>query len=324
MVSWLRSLLFSNKEEAKKIGNVLSLFDGMSCGQIALNKLGIEYEGFYSSEIDKHAMKVTQHNFPNTIQIGDVTQLKGENLPKIDLLIGGSPCQGFSFSGKGLNFEDPRSKLFFEFVRLIKETKPRYFLLENVKMKKEYEQVITEYLGVEPIEINSSLVSAQNRVRLYWTNIPNIQQPEDRGVGLTDILEDDDKINPGAIRGRQLNKATILGRRLNEEGKREDYNMKIPITQCLEVRATNTNKSNCLTTVAKDNVLTTMPIGRHPDAFNKKLPFRYYTSKEYCRLQTVPDDYFDGVASENQIRKMIGNGWTVDVIAHIFKNMESL
>jgi DNA (cytosine-5)-methyltransferase 3A len=179
-------------------------------------------------------------------------------------------------------------------------------------------------LGVEPIEINSSLVSAQNRVRLYWTNIPNIQQPEDRGIGLTDILEDDDKINPGAIRGRQLNKATILGRRLNEEGKREDYNMKIPITQCLEVRATNTNKSNCLTTVAKDNVLTTMPIGRHPDAFNKKLPFRYYTSKEYCRLQTVPDDYFDGVASENQIRKMIGNGWTVDVIAHIFKNMESL
>lgn len=324
MVSWLRSLFFSNKEEVKKIGNVLSLFDGMSCGQIALNKLGIEYEGFYSSEIDKHAMKVTHHNFPNTIQIGDVTQLKGENLPKIDLLIGGSPCQGFSFSGKGLNFEDPRSKLFFEFVRLIKETKPRYFLLENVKMKKEYEQVITEYLGVEPIEINSSLVSAQNRVRLYWTNIPNIQQPEDRGVGLTDILEDDDKINPGAIRGRQLNKATILGRRLNEEGKREDYNMKIPITQCLEVRATNTNKSNCLTTVAKDNVLTTMPIGRHPDAFNQKLPFRYYTSKEYCRLQTVPDDYFDGVASENQIRKMIGNGWTVDVIAHIFKNMESL
>lgn len=324
MVSWLRSLFFSNKEEAKKIGNVLSLFDGMSCGQIALNKLGIQYENFYSSEIDKHAMKVTQHNFPNTIQIGDVTQLKGENLPKIDLLIGGSPCQGFSFSGKGLNFEDPRSKLFFEFVRLIKETKPRYFLLENVKMKKEYEQVITEYLGVEPIEINSSLVSAQNRVRLYWTNIPNIQQPEDRGVGLTDILEDDDKINPGAIRGRQLNKATILGRRLNEEGKREDYNMKIPITQCLEVRATNTNKSNCLTTVAKDNVLTTMPIGRHPDAFNQKLPFRYYTSKEYCRLQTVPDDYFDGVASENQIRKMIGNGWTVDVIAHIFKNMESL
>ena len=323
MVNWLRNL-FSSKEEVKKIGNVLSLFDGMSCGQIALNRLGIEYGDFYASEVDKHAIKVTQHNFPNTIQVGDVTQIGAQNLPKIDLLIGGSPCQGFSFSGKGLNFDDPRSKLFFEFVRLLKETKPRYFLLENVKMKKEYEQVITDHLGVEPIEINSSLVSAQNRVRLYWTNIPNVQQPEDRGIGLTDILEDNDQTNPGAIRGRQVNKGTILGRRLNSEGKREDYNMSIPITQCLEVRATNTNKSNCLTTVAKDNVLTTMPIGRHPDAFKNGLPFRYYTPKEYCRLQTVPDDYFDGVASENQIRKMIGNGWTVDVIAHIFKNMKSL
>jgi len=322
MVNWFKNLFSSKEEEVKKIGNVLSLFDGMSCGQIALNRLGIQYENFYSSEIDKHAIKVTQHNFPNTIQLGDVTQIKSSDLPKIDLLIGGSPCQGFSFSGKGLNFDDPRSKLFFDFVRLLKETNPRYFLLENVKMKKEYEQVITDHLGVEPIEINSSLVSAQNRVRLYWTNIPGVQQPEDRGISLVDILEEDDKINPAAIRGRQLNKATILGRRLNEEGKREDYNMSIPITQCLEVRATNVNKSNCLTTVAKDNVLTTMPIGRHPDAFNRKLPFRYYTAKEYCRLQTVPENYFDGVASENQIRKMIGNGWTVDVIAHIFSYME--
>ena len=141
MVSWLRSLFFSNKEETKKIGNVLSLFDGMSCGQIALNKLGIQYENFYSSEIDKHAMKVTQHNFPNTIQIGDVTQLKGENLPKIDLLIGGSPCQGFSFSGKGLNFEDPRSKLFFEFVRLIKETKARYLDVRSYKVQKHLKNI---------------------------------------------------------------------------------------------------------------------------------------------------------------------------------------
>ena len=122
----------------------------------------------------------------------------------------------------------------------------------------------------------------------------------------------------------KLNKATILGRRLNEQGKRDDYNKNIPISQCLEVRASNRDKSNCITTVAKDNVLTTMPIGRHVDAFKKKLPFRYYTIKEYCRLQTVPDDYFDGVASENQIRKMIGNGWTVDVIAHIFKEIKEL
>lgn len=299
------------------LGVVLSLFDGMSCGQIALNRAGISYGKYYASEIDKHAIKVTQHNYPNTIQLGSVTEIKGTDLPKIDLLIGGSPCQGFSFSGKQLNFDDPRSKLFFEFVRLIKECKPKYWLLENVVMKKEFEQVITEHLGVEPIKINSALVSAQNRKRLYWANFP-IGQPIDKGIKLIDILEDTEMIRPSAIRGRRLNKATILGRRLNDKGKREDYNKEIPITQCLEVRATNRDKSNCLTTVAKDNVLTTMPIGRHPDAFKNNLPFRYYTIKEYCRLQTVPENYFDGVATENQIRKMIGNGWTVDVITHIF------
>jgi DNA (cytosine-5)-methyltransferase 1 len=300
--------------------NVLSLFDGMSCGQIALGKLGIEVDNYFASEIDKHAIKVTQANYPKTIQLGDVTKVKAENLPKIDLLIGGSPCQGFSFSGKQLNFEDPRSKLFFEFVRLVKELKPKYWLLENVVMKKEYEQVISQYLGVEPVTINSSLVIAQNRVRLYWANF-EIIQPTDKGINLIDILETDDLINPSAIRGRRLNKATILGRRLNERGVRDDYNKEVPITQCLEVRATNTNKSNCLTTVEKDNVLTTMPIGRHKDAFKNKLPFRYYTLKEYCRLQTVPENYFTDIVSESQAKKMLGNGWTVDVIAHIFKGL---
>jgi DNA (cytosine-5)-methyltransferase 3A len=305
--------------ETKESMNVLSLFDGMSCGQIALNRAGIKDYTYYASEIDKHAIKVTKKNYPNTIQLGSVTEVKATDLPQIDLLIGGSPCQGFSFSGKQLNFEDPRSKLFFEFVRLVKECKPKYWLLENVVMKKEFEQVITEHLGVEPIKINSALVSAQNRERLYWTNIPNVGQPNDKGINLTDILEDDKMITPSAIRGRRLNKATILGRRLNERGKRDDYNKDVPITQCLEVRATNRNKSNCLTTVAKDNVLTTMPIGRHPDAFKNKLPFRYYTITEYCRLQTIPEDYFNGVASDNQIRKMVGNGWTADVITHFFK-----
>ena len=147
--------------------NVLSLFDGMSCGQIALNRANIPYDNYYASEIDKHAIKVTQHNYPETIQLGDVTEIKSSDLPQIGLLIGGSPCQGFSFAGKQLNFEDPRSKLFFEFVRLLKECKPKFFLLENVKMKKEYQNVISEHLGVEPIEINSALVSAQNRKRLY-------------------------------------------------------------------------------------------------------------------------------------------------------------
>jgi DNA (cytosine-5)-methyltransferase 1 len=301
--------------------NVLSLFDGMSCGQMALNRVGIKYDNYFASEIDKYAIKVTQHNFPNTIQLGDVTKIKSCDLPKIDLLMGGSPCQGFSFSGKQLNFNDPRSKLFFEFVRLVNECKPKYWLLENVVMKKEFEQVISNHLNVEPIKINSSLVSAQNRERLYWANF-NIEQPEDKNINLSDILETDDFINPSAIRGRKLNKATIIGRRLNDRGVRDDYNKDIPITQCLEVRATNVNKSNCLTTVEKDNVLTTMPIGRHPDAFNRKLPFRYYTLKEYCRLQTVPDDYFDGIVSTSQAKKMIGNGWTVDVIAHILNNIK--
>jgi DNA (cytosine-5)-methyltransferase 3A len=300
--------------------NVLSLFDGMSCGQIALNRANIQYNNYFASEIDKNAIKVTQHHYPNTVQLGDVTKIEFI-ASKIDLLIGGSPCQGFSFAGKQLNFDDPRSKLFFEFVRLIDECKPTYFLLENVVMKKEYEDVITKYLGVEPIKINSSLVSAQNRVRLYWTNIPNVKEPEDRNISLSDILEDDSIINPGAIRGRRLNKATIIGRRLNPDGKRKDYDKDIPITQCLEVRATNTNKSNCLTTVDKDNVLTTMPIGRHPNAFKDKLPFRYYTLKEYERLQTIPENY-TSVVSTSQAKKMIGNAWTVDVISHIFSYLK--
>lgn len=146
--------------------NILSLFDGMSCGQIALNKLGVKIDNYFASEIDKSAMMITQTNFPNTKQLGDVTKINGKELPKIDLLIGGSPCQGFSFAGKQLNFDDPRSKLFFEFIRLKEETNPTYFLLENVVMKKEYEDVITQYLGVKPILINSKLVSAQNRKRL--------------------------------------------------------------------------------------------------------------------------------------------------------------
>jgi len=160
---------------------VLSLFDGMSCGQLALQRAGFKVDIYLASEIDKYAKQVTRKNFPRTIQLGDVCDVKGENLPPIDILLGGSPCQGFSFAGKQLNFEDPRSALFFEYVRILKETKPKYFLLENVRMKQEYQDVISEHLGVKPVMINSSLVSAQNRVRLYWTNIPGIEQPSDKG-----------------------------------------------------------------------------------------------------------------------------------------------
>ena len=299
--------------------NVLSLFDGISCGQVALERAGIKVNNYFASEIDKHAIKVTQSNYPNTKQIGDVTSVKVNDLPNIDLLMGGSPCQGFSFSGKQLNFEDPRSKLFFEFVRLIEEVKPKYWLLENVVMKQEYQDVISQHLGVEPVKLNSALTSAQNRVRLYWANF-DITEPTDQGIGLEDVLEATEMIGPSAIRGRRLNKATILGRRLDERGKRQDYDKTVPITQCLEVRASNRDKSNCLTTVAKDTVLTTMEVGRHPDAFNRKLPFRNYTKIERCRLMNLPDNYCDEI-SDNQTVKATGNGWEIGMITHIFNQM---
>ena len=186
--------------------NVLSLFDGMSCGQIALRELGIPVVHYYASEIDRHAIAQTQLNFPDTIQLGDVRSVHAKDLPKIDLLVGGSPCQGFSFAGKQLNFNDPRSALFFEFVRILRECREINpdvkFMLENVRMKREYEQVISDTLGIKPVMINSALVSAQNRVRLYWSNIrtapdglfeikTDIPQPNDRGLFLRDILEDD-------------------------------------------------------------------------------------------------------------------------------------
>ncbi|MCH7928783.1 MAG: DNA (cytosine-5-)-methyltransferase [Candidatus Dadabacteria bacterium] len=201
--------------------NVLSLFDGMSCGQIALNRAGIKYKNYYASEIDKYAIQVTMKNYPKTIQLGDITKIKAQYLPKIDLLIGGSPCQGFSFAGKQLNFNDPRSKLFFEYVRLLKGLKPKYFLLENVKMKKEFQDVISKYMGIEPILINGSLVSAQNRVRLYWTNISRLKQPRDKSVKLSDIVIN--KSSGPYFGGR------VVGRKLNKYGKREDYNKKLEI-----------------------------------------------------------------------------------------------
>jgi DNA-cytosine methyltransferase len=170
---------------------------------MALYNSGIAVDKYYASEIDKYAIKITQKNFPDTIQLGDVKDIKGKDLPEIDLVVAGSPCQGFSFAGKQLAFDDPRSALFFEFIRILREVKPKYFLLENVRMKKEFQDVISEQISsvypeytsgglfsIEPILINSALVSAQNRQRLYWTNIPNIEQPEDLGIVLRDVLED--------------------------------------------------------------------------------------------------------------------------------------
>jgi DNA-cytosine methyltransferase len=309
--------------------NVLSLFDGISCGQLALNRANIKYDKYFASEIDKHAIKVTQHNFPNTIQLGDIKELKGSSLPKIDLLIGGSPCQSFSVAGDGSGFNG-KSKLFFEFVRVLKEVNPTYFLLENVKMKKEWENIITEHMGVQPIEINSSLVSAQYRRRLYWTNIPRVIQPENKNIRLSDILEEnvegekkygDFKANNGkTIRIENNNFPYTFYEARTEEGKKErkrlreltgvdttprgpKYKIYLPL---------RSDKSNCI--VATPSQLDYI--------VDSKGMYRKLTINEIEALQTIPKNYTN-CASENQRRKMLGNGWTVDVIAHIFSHIES-
>jgi site-specific DNA-cytosine methylase len=262
----------------------------MSCGQIALNKVGIKYDNYYASEIDVHAIKVTQHNYPNTIQLGDIHNIKGSDLPKIDLLFGGSPCQSFSSAGNRTGF-DGKSGLFWEFVRVLNEVQPKYFLLENVKMKKEWEDIITTEMGVEPIRINSNLVSAQNRERLYWTNIPNITQPEDKNIKLSDVLTDD-------------NFRTIPKCFYNKWGTKERIN-KNP-------NWVKNEKSNCLTT---KNCHTNQYL------FNEdKTLCRLLNPTEFERLQTIPEGY-TSVVSNTERYKMIGNGWTVDVISFIFEQI---
>ena len=321
--------------------NILSLFDGMSCGQIALNRLGVKYDKYFASEIDKYAIQITKQNYPDTIHIGDVTAIKAAELPKIDLLMGGSPCQGFSFAGSQLAFDDPRSKLFFEFVRLLKESKPKYFLLENVRMKKEYLDIITEHLGVKPILINSALVSAQNRQRYYWTNIPEISQPKDKGIVLKDILETnaDEKYKiSNAKKDRVLNTKRGKGFFYNKYSKKigtviSGYHKEPTDGSYLEIQnkpkqvgiATDINGYDIIKRVYSENgkspTLTTMGGGhREPKVAIDDTYWRKLTPVECSRLQTVPDNYTQGV-SNTQKYKMLGNGWTVDVICHILSHL---
>lgn len=177
-------------------------------------------------------------------------------------------------------------------------------------------------LGVEPVEIDSALVSAQTRHRLYWCNWP-VEMPKDKHISLDDVLENDKGWKSGTIRGRYI--STIVGRRIDSNGHRKDYDKNVKITQCLEVRkdknTTSIKKSNCLTTVMKDNVISSLPPGRYLNAFDLKDKFRYLTPVEMCRLQTLPDDYLDGIAP-NTAMSLTGNGWTVDVIAHLLKGIE--
>ena len=276
-----------------ELDNVLSLFDGMSCGQLALDTLGIKVNNYFASEIDPYAIEIAKKNYPNTKHIGSVLDVKGSDLPRIDLLIGGSPCQSFSNAGDGSGL-DGKSKLFWEFVRVLKETKPTYFLLENVKMKKEWEKIITDTLGVEPIAINSRLLTAQNRPRLYWTNIPNVIQPIDRGIVLKDILQDqvEEKFYLS-------DKAIDYMSRLRNGKPRWEYH-----TNPLD------GKSACLTA----NMYKGVPYGVIKELKRRLTPI------ECERLQSVPDNYTEGV-SNTQRFKMLGNGWTIDVIAHILNEM---
>jgi len=303
--------------------NVLSLFDGMSCGQLALQRAGIQVENYYAAEIDKYAIKVTQANFPDTVQLGDVTAIDPDSLPDIDLLIGGSPCQGFSFAGKQLNFDDPRSKLFWEYVRLLNALKPTYFLLENVKMKKESMDVITRALRVDPIFINSNLVSAQNRQRYYWTNIPVDKLPDDKGIVLADILEDGhvdrDKshcIDANYFKGGNLKSYFEKHRRqlvFSKDGMCHVGDAGISDKYAYVNRVYHPDgKGPSL--VASD--------GGHlqPKISKGTTEYRKLTPLECERLQTVPEGYTAHV-SNTQRYKMLGNGWTVDVVSHIMKGL---
>ena len=290
----------------------------MSCGQIALNKASIDYSTYYASELDKYAIQVTQANYPNTVQLGDIRSVDHLALPKIDLLVGGSPCQGFSFAGKQLNFEDPRSKLFFDFVRLKDTLKPKYFLLENVRMSKQSQDIISKYMGCEPVAINSALVSAQSRQRLYWTNIP-FTMPEDKGIVLGDVLEtgftDRDKshcIDANYFKGGNLKSYFDKGRR------QLVFNKPVQVNPSKKAGGKQPYiQDRVFSKQGKSHALTASFASRTNVDDNG---FRKLTPLECERLQTVPEGYTNHV-SNTQRYKMLGNGWTVDVIATILEGI---
>lgn len=376
---------------------VLSLFDGMSCGAIALREAGIKVKQYFASEIDKTAILQATHNFPDTIQLGSVVNLSAANLPKIDLLIGGSPCQGFSFAGKQMNFKYPRSVLFFEYVRILNEIRAYNpdvkFLLENVRMRAEYENVISSHLGLQPVAINSSLVSAQNRLRLYWTNIltaatPHlfgetvftaIPQPKDKGIYLRDVLDDvadtryflsrkDIEKLEKQIAYESENQKSLSEERFMELFRDIDFCEtfastpafcfcpenwisnhtirpspeieRFPVSAIQNGKAIRGCSSKTNSTVIISGAIVSPQFGGgFRPILSGKAPcllatssnsaacliingddmvLRRLTPKECCRLQTIPD-WYEWVCSEPQIYKMLGNGWTVDVISHILQ-----
>ena len=371
--------------------NWLNLCSGGEIGRQAVKELGLPVDNWFSSEVDKFAIKVAKDNHKDVIHIGDICNaLHNTRTLKIDVMLCGSPCQGFSVAGKGLNFEHPQSKLFFEFVKIYKYHYERFpqmkLLFENVRMKKEWQDIIVNTLqeinpNLKLHIINSSIVSAQNRVRMYITDF-DFKIPEDRGIKLKDIVEcgcvDREKsycldanywkggnlksyfeksrrqlvfgdgckqVGIADLNGHDILKrvysvegksptlntcgggnrepkilcksASITGRRLDKQGIRKDNDLSIPITQTLEV--SNKDKSRCLSTITKDAVVSPLPVGRYPDAYkNNSLQWRKLSVKECCRLQTLPDDYCKSV-SNSQAYKILGNGWTNEVIKFILK-----
>jgi DNA (cytosine-5)-methyltransferase 3A len=393
--------------------NVLSLFDGMSCGQLALDRLDIKVDNYFASEVDKYAIQVAKKNYPNTKHIGDIRDIDPSTLPKIDLLIGGSPCQGFSVSGKmkgsstksgidvtsleqylqlkeqGFEF-DGQSYLFWEYVRIWKAVKPKYFFLENVRVTKKWLPMFNEAMGVEPIMINSALVSAQNRVRYYWTNIPNLCQPNDKGILLQNVLESgystEEMTNKGrshcltarysgavwwnSIERKQKTMVAVKGaaKRNQKSGSEKQLNVRKDeksncvvstfsdrLNGCVEYPSENTNESMIIDPNTKKLYVREATKKGYievdnGECFDYAVPnsktrrgrsmkdksnclqtsnsfmryeyptYRKLTPVECERLQTVPDGYTDCV-SNSQRYKMLGNGWTIDVITHIFKNI---
>lgn len=382
--------------------NWLNLCSGGETGRQAVKELGLPVSNWFTSEIDKFAIKVADDNHDDLVHLGDIRTVidKTKNIP-IDVILCGSPCQGFSVAGKGLNFEHPQSKLFFEFLEIYRYHYQRFpqckLLFENVRMKKEWQDMIFDMLReINPklklYIINSSLVSAQNRVRMYITDF-EFDIPKDRNIKLRDIVEcgcvdreksycldanywkggnlkmyfeksrrqlvfknhnveksDTNCIQVGVadLNGHDILKrvysvegksptlntcgggnrepkilcksASITGRRLDRNGVRKDNDLSIPITQALEV--SDSDKSRCLSTITKDTVVSPLPVGRYPNAYtDSALQWRKLTVKECCRLQTLPDDYCKAV-SNSQAYKILGNGWTNEVIKFILKGKQ--
>ena len=362
---------------------VLSLFDGMSCGRIALRELGMEPEVYYASEIDPHAIRQTLHNFPDTVQLGDVERWRewAIDWAGIDLLLAGSPCQGFSFAGKQLAFDDPRSRLFFVFADIlahVRKANPNVrFLLENVNMKQEYLRVISECCGVFPVRINSALVSAQMRDRWYWTDIrtrreglfgelySDIPQPDDRGIFLRDVLDLEvpdkyylsdrtlktllKKIRPktgqdkagcltagghGAGNHSDMDLIFQLPRGNNEGGCHADKaptlssnawernNLVIQLNTSREFGTQPRQQNRVYSTYGKSPAMNACTGGNlQAKILTEDCRIRRLTPTECARLQTIPG-WYEWVVSNTQIYKMLGNGWTVEVITHILSFWE--